>query len=217
MKTRWFNWQYIVGVALIFVGGLTLMQTMGLLPYEGSLAGYIIGILFLIGGLSFFLVMMGDSQKNWWAVIPGMVLLGISSLIVGGQIMPAFFNRFGGTVFMGSLALAFWLVFLISRRNWWAIIPGGVLSTLAVITGLDKLVSWETGGVLFLGLAATFMLVAILPGSEDRMSWPWIPAGILLVIGILIMSSATGAMNYLWPAAMIGAGIYILFRTILRR
>ena len=44
------------------------------------------------------------------------------------------------------------------------------------------------------------------------MKWPLIPAGVLLVMGLLMAVAVTELLNYLWPAALILAGGYLLFR-----
>ena len=86
----------------------------------------------------------------------------------------------------------FWAVYLRGRENWWAIIPGGVLLTLALVTGLSSAV----GGmaipvVLFLGLALTFAVLAVLSA-----------------IG------AEGVLNYVWPAALGTGGLYLILRAL---
>jgi hypothetical protein len=49
------------------------------------------------------------------------------------------------------------------------------------------------------------------------MSWPWIPAAALLVIGIMISISAAQWLNFAWGAVLILAGVYLVTRTMLHK
>jgi hypothetical protein len=65
------------------------------------------------------------------------------------------------------------------------------MATIAVVAALDaSLSSNASGNIFFLGLGRTFVLVAILPTSVGQTRWAWIPAGILGIIGILILIAA---------------------------
>ena len=190
----------IGGLALILLGGLFVLQTMGLLQNVGET---FIGAAFLIGGLLFLVAFFTGS---WWAAIPGCVLAGIGVLIL----LPASLEQFGGAVFLGGVGLAFWLVYIPARRErWWALIPAGVLTTLAFVSFAPKLIGdTATGGVFFLGLALTFLLVALLAD----MPWAYYPAGALGVLGFLLVLSMESFANYIWAAALILAGGYLIFR-----
>jgi hypothetical protein len=49
------------------------------------------------------------------------------------------------------------------------------------------------------------------------MRWAWIPAGILGLIGILILVAAEDLINYIWPSAFILAGLFLVVRSIRRK
>jgi hypothetical protein len=101
----------------------------------------------------------------------------------------------------------------VERQHWWAIIPFGVLFTLASMVALDELFpGLETPGVFFLGLSATFALVAVLPNTQGELRWAWIPAAILLVMGVVFMAAAGEMLAYIWPAALILAGLFLIYR-----
>lgn len=103
-------------------------------------------------------------------------------------------------------------------KNWWAIIPGGVMLTLALIAGLASVLEGiETGGVFFLGLGLTFGLLSFVPTPQGRMKWALIPAAVLLVMGLLLGAAASPFLNYLWPVALILLGLYHIFRTLISR
>ena len=44
------------------------------------------------------------------------------------------------------------------------------------------------------------------------MTWAFIPAGILGLMGILIALAMGSLLNYIWPVALIVVGVYILLR-----
>jgi hypothetical protein len=190
----------VIGLMLILAGALFALQSMGLLDNVGDLFW---GGIFLVAGVLFLFAFVTGS---WWGVIPGCILAGIGALIL----LPDSLELYGGAIFLGSIALAFWLVFLTSvRERWWALIPAGVLTTLAGVTFLPDLVGgFATGGVFFLGLALTFLLVALLAG----MKWAYYPAIVLGVIGLIAMFALGEVVNYLWAAALLFAGIFLIYR-----
>lgn len=195
----------LFGVLLIVGGGLALMQSMGLLENASDV---FFGSIFVLAGLAFLSLLLSG---NWWAVFPGAALLGIGVVIL----LPEALNNLGGLVFLGCLGLAFWAVYLMDRvERWWAIIPAGVLTTLAIVTVLPgRIGAFETGGVFFLGLAATFLLVALLAGFR----WAYWPAGALGVIGALSIITQSEISNLVWALVLIAIGAYLLFRYFANR
>lgn len=195
----------LFGVLLIVGGGLALMQSMGLLENASDV---FFGSIFVLAGLAFLSLLLSG---NWWAVFPGAALLGIGVVIL----LPEALNNLDGLVFLGCLGLAFWAVYLMDRvGRWWAIIPAGVLTTLAIVTVLPgRIGAFETGGVFFLGLAATFLLVALLAGFR----WAYWPAGALGIIGALSIITQSEISNLVWALVLIAIGAYLLFRYFTNR
>jgi hypothetical protein len=202
----------IIGLLLIAGGIIYLLQNLGYITW-GSMVW---AVAFVIGGLAFLIGFIRD-RAAWWAIIPGLALLGLGSIMTLQTVNPALEATIGGSLFLGSIGLAFWLVYLRDRGMWWAVIPGGVLLTLALVAGLDEFnLGIETGGVFFLGLGLTFLLVAIIPTTAGPLRWAFIPAGALLVMGILIGVGFERAINYLWPLALIVGGLALLVRAARR-
>ena len=196
-------------ILLIGVGILLLLQNFGIL---GGVVALIWSLIFGVGGL-IFLYMFLTNRTQWWAIIPGFTLLGLAALIALDQFLPRIGDALGGTIFLGGIGLAFWVIYFLNREHWWAVIPGGVMFTVALVAGLDAVFEGlETGGVLLLGLGLTFGLLSLLPTPQGRMRWALIPAAVLLVMGLLITAATTGILEYLWPAALIVVGLYLLFR-----
>ncbi len=201
----------LLGVVMLTAGVLFLLHNLGLLV----LGGWVWGVAFMAGGAIFGFVLFRD-RANWWAAIPGCVLLAIGALIVFSELPLTrhLAERFGGSLVLGGIGLGFWVVYLLAPGNWWAIIPGGVMFTLAGIAGLGDDAEPASGGVFFLGLAATFALVAILP--RPQMRWPWIPAGVLLVMGVGLLLAFAEAFNYIFPVLLILVGAYLALRSLRR-
>lgn len=202
-----FDPRIIIGTLLILAGGLGFLQAFGILR-DASDAFW--GIVFLVAGGAFLMMFAGGfSSGQWWAAIPGLVLAGIGVLIL----LPDSLDNLSGAVFLGAIGLSFWLVYLSGRDRWWAIIPGGVLLTLAAVSALpDNLFGGtDSGGVFFLGLALTFLLVALLAG----MRWAYWPAGALGVFGtFLFFQSQVYLLSYIAAAALIGVGVVIILRSL---
>jgi len=196
------------GILLIAGGLLFLMQSLGLLMLNNLWP-----IIFAAPG-AVFLYAFIRRRENWWAVIPGMALLGIGTLIAFEQIFPRANDAWGGAIFLGSLTVAFLAVYLrTGTHEWWAIIPAGVLGTLTVTILLEPLLGGGfTGGLFMLGMGATFALVYLLPTPAGRMRWAIYPACILGGIGVLTSIAATQIIRVLGPLAIIAFGLYLILR-----
>jgi hypothetical protein len=201
------------GILLVVGGIVFLLQNLQVV----ALGDLFWTIIFGAAGLAFLSVSLTNRQQ-WWALIPGITLLAIGLLILLNFIFPDLEGRWGGLVFLGGIGVAFFLVYLSNRENWWAVIPAGVLLTLAIISSTEGLISdLASGGLFFLGLGVTFALVAIIPNPHGRMAWAYIPASILGVIGLLMMATSVDIINYLWPAALILLGLYLVLRVFFRK
>jgi len=199
------------GLVLLIGGVLLLLDTLGIFK-GGELFWTVISA---VTGI-LFLTLYVTNRDHWWALIPGTIFLAISALIGLNAFIPGFSEKnLSGTIILGGIALSFFLVYLAERSNWWAIIPAGVIITIAIVAGLDtSSLGLASGGIFFLGLGITFALVAILPNSTGHMRWAWIPAGILGLMGLVILIAAEEYINYIWPAMLILAGISLVVRSI---
>jgi hypothetical protein len=202
------------GLVLILGGALLLLDSMGLFKGDALFWTIVVGVIGIL-----FLWMYVTNRDHWWALIPGIILVAVSVTIGLTTFLPGFGeSNFVGTIILGGIALSFLGVYLANRNNWWALIPAGVMATVAIVATLDTVTSGiATGGIFFLGLGITFALVAFLPNSIGQMRWAWIPAGILGIFGFILLVSTEQYLNYIWPFAVLIAGIYLIVRALSRR
>lgn len=202
-----FDPRILIGTLLILAGGLGFLQAFG---YLEDASDVFWGLVFLAAGAVFlFLFASSFASGGWWAAFPGFILAGLGVLIL----LPDALDAIGGAIFLGAIGLSFWAVYLTGRERWWAIIPGGVLFTLAIVSALPERLfgGIDTGGVFFLGLAFTFLLVALLA----NMRWAYWPAGALTVFGaFLFFQSQIDLFSYIAASALILAGGFIILRTL---
>lgn len=211
------NSNWIWGVLLIIAGVVFLLQNMGFFENIGPLFAV---LLFGVGGVVFLSVFLTNLSERWWAAIPGATLLGLAMTVFLDNYGPGFLDRLAGPVFLASIGFGFILVYLADLTKWWAVIPAGVMTTLGVVAGVDELrIRWiDSGGVFFLGLGGTFLVLALLSGRRGQtQQWAFIPAAVLLIMGFLIGTPWIGYMEYLWPVALIGVGLFWIMRSSARR
>jgi hypothetical protein len=196
------NFRIFIGGAFVLLGILMLLQRFNIFSRAVDIFW---GMIFLLGAVYFLYRFALNQDSEWWAVIPGSALagIGVSALLPG---------RWGGLFFLGFLGVGFFAVYIFNRSGrWWGLIPGGVLLTLGVTSALtDVFGVRETGGIFFLGLGLTFLLVAILVSAQ----WAYIPGVILLLMGVALGYNASfgGVFNYIWPVALIVVGFLFIFR-----
>jgi hypothetical protein len=200
------------GLILVLMGVVLLFQSLGW--FEGTDIFWM--ALCGAGGILFLAAFISD-RSAWWLIIPAFSLIGISVALA----LPAFTSlpdTLTGGVLLGSIGLSFIAIYLHNRLHWWAIIPGGVLLTIGLVSYLDTTTTeYLSGGVFFVGLGLTFSLVAILPTPIGKMLWAWIPAAAMFLLAIITLAGIDYLLDYFLPAAIILAGIYFLWRAIRHR
>lgn len=185
-----------LGLVLLGVGTLLLLSNLGIIASIGGVTGLI-----LFGGLGFWLLSRhyaGERRRHSGLLIAGFVLLGIAAATVSG--------RFAGAWFLALSGFGFLAVWRDDARQWWAVIPGGTLLTLAGTVVTELSVGWLAPEVVFFtGVALTFLSLTALPGH--RQSWALIPAAVCGGIALLLWG-ASG--SWLLPVLLIGGGLYLL-------
>lgn len=207
-------WRVVLAGFLILLGVLILLSNLNIIPWDITGMQWFWLLVFGGAGISFLAVFL-SSRDNWWAIIPSFTLIGLAVLV--SEIIPSRYSEVGGGIFLGMIGLSFWVIFIMRREFWWAIIPGGALTTLALVAiASGMLGGFASGAIFFLGLAVTFMVVYLVPTSEGRMRWAIWPASILGVMGILLTLGMEGAAQYIFPAALILFGGWLVSRSLAR-
>jgi len=197
-----FDYRILIGSALVLGGGLMLLDKLGVLS---GVTDFLWAGLLAIAAL-YFIYGYFSNRDKWWAAIPGFALLGMaaSALLLDDL-------GWGGAAFLGGLGIGFWAVYLRTTQRWWAIIPGGVLLTLAATSAMGNFFPLiETDGVFFAGLGLTFLLVALLAKAK----WAYIPAAILLVIGLFLGTPLEGWWEYAWIGVLLLGGIVLIIGSL---
>jgi hypothetical protein len=193
-----FDYRIIVGAALILGGILMLLDKAGILT---GATGYFWAGLLAVGAAVFLYMFFSDREK-WWAAIPGFTLAGMA---VSAVLPDQWF--LDDLAFLGGIGAGFWAVYFRDTRRWWAIIPGGVLLTLGATSAMGEAFEIvDTGGVFFVGLGITFLLVALLA----KMKWAYIPAAVLLVLGFFLGTPFVGVLEYAWIGVLLLGGLALI-------
>jgi len=188
-----------IGGLLLFLGLLNLLEALNVIS---GISTVFWAVVFGAAGL-YCLYHLINNKTQWWLVFPAFAFLGLA--------VSPFLGAFSGLAFLGAIGVAFLWVYFSDTSRWWAIIPAGVMLTLGVISVLDEVSGVDNGGILFLGLGLTFILLTILPGGSSR-SWALIPGVILLLFGAILGTPFAGFTQYLWPAILIILGGYFIVR-----
>lgn len=205
------NKQLLWGLLLVALGGFFLLQATGIL---GALSDLFWSLAFGAAGGVFLYVFLTARHERWWAAIPGFTLLGLAAIFYS-RFAPPILSGMTGAIFLGAIGAGFLAIFVTNPRQWWAIIPGGALFSVAAVAAIDVLPFrfLNSGSVLFVGLGLTFGVLGLLSTYlNQNLRWAYIPAAILLVLGLVIVTPFVGALAWLWPLALIGAGAYLILR-----
>lgn len=210
---RW-DLRLVFGAILVLSGVLFLLDNLGVLKGAGDLFW---AVLFAAAGGA-FLYRFATDRAHWWALIPGFTLLGLAAVLALELLPLDDTEAISGGLFLASIGAAFWAIYLTRRDSWWALIPGGVLVTLGVVAAIGEKVKGEAvGGIFFLGLAATFGGLWALPMAQGRQTWAAIPAVVLGIMGVALLAGAAVGLSYVLPAALVIAGLYLLWRALAPR
>ena len=199
-------WALIPGGVMLFLALTTLLVDSAGGEWIGSL------FLFLIG-LSFLFVYLSNRTRTWALIVAYILgVLGVAPLMASGGETAAYYGSF----FLFAVALPFFILYFRSALNWWAIIPAGALTVVAVIAGLaiaGYIRNQSQGGYvnafMMAGLAATFAVVWL------RHAKPWAKI-VTVVLAALAVISVFFVSYYqiFWPLAIILGGIYLLFTAL---
>ena len=104
-----------------------------------------------------FLAVFLRDRKQWWALIPAYVLFAVGFMVallgyglLSDLLVPAYV--------MFAIAIPFLAVYAFNSKNWWALIPGGIMAVI----GLSFLIAEAAAGLIvpvFLVIAGIWIIV----------------------------------------------------------
>ncbi len=209
---RNFDFRIVLGICMLIIGLIFVLQAFDVI-YITEILPLVWTAFFAIGGL-IFLYFYSINRSQWWALIPGLSLIGVAFTVGLGAYGPEELDFLGGVVVLAVIALSFFLIYFGNREQWWALIPGGVLLSAALMVGLEPVVGEgvELASVFLLGTSLTFFVIAFLPTTNGRMTWALIPAFVLLIIAAVLFLAAVDATQFLWALGFIVLGGYMIYR-----
>jgi hypothetical protein len=196
------------GVLLIGGGVLALADQLGYIEnLSPTLWVFVFAAISLVGFLSY--AMSGWTQWGW--LFPTGVFGGLAVIIAlaTNHVNSA---AVGSPLFFGLL-IPFVAAYLTDRsRNWWALIPGGIMLFLALVTLLVDNVGGEwVGAMVLLLIALTFLFVYL--NNQTRI-WALIVAYVFGVLSIAPMLAAFDEMAaYFGPVFLFAVALpfFILY------
>ncbi len=200
--------------SLVWGGLLILLGVVLAVEAFTDLSAWVWVALLAVAGLGAFGLYLTD-RSQWWALIPAYVMWAIAGL-VALLTLNILRDAAVATYVLTAIALPFLYVFLRNRAHWWALIPAYVLLAIGVMVGLIE------GGILNDLLIPAYVMFAIaIPffgvyARNTQHWWALIPGGIMAAIGLSFLI-AEAAAQYVAPAVLLIAGVWILVRMFVRR
>jgi hypothetical protein len=184
--TGWTQWGWLFPTGVF--GGLAVIIVLATNHVDSAAVGspLFFGLL-----LPFAAAYLTDRTRNWWALIPGgvMLFLALTTLLidtVGGEWI--------GAMVLLLIGLVFLAVYLNNQSRIWALIVAyvfGVLSLAPMLAAFDEMAAYF-GSVFLFAVALPFFILYF--RSIDNW-WAIIPAGALTVVGVVATLAIAGLID----------------------
>lgn len=143
--------------------------------------------------IPFAAVYLADRARNWWALIPGgvMLFIALTTLLVdtvGGEWI--------GTMFLFLLGLSFFVVYMNNRTHQWALLVAFILFVLSIAPAMASFggdVAAYYGAIFLLAVGIPFFVVY--SRSPEKNWWAIIPAGAMTTLSIFVGIAVSGWIN----------------------
>lgn len=170
-------WSTVLSIMLILLGFLLLLDTLNIL---GDVTELFLSAMFGLGAfvsIGFYM----QNRRNWWALIPGGLLLGLSGFFLIDAFPSLSRNVDEVSFMMFAFALAFWIIFVTERRQRWAIIPAGLFTFVALLVTFENP---EFFIALVFGLAALYGFRFYIQNHKHW--WILLPSSALLGVSAIL-------------------------------
>ena len=204
------DWTLLIpSYVLLAVAGIAAVAISDLL--KGEMIATVVLTLVALPFVAVFLL----NRANWWALIPSWVLLAIAAMIfligqnlLRGGIIPLYV--------LSSIGLPFFVVYLLNRDHWWALIPAYSMFVIGIMVALIDLRVLDGLGIpayVMFAIAIPFLVVYLV----NRQNW-WalIPGGITGLMGVGFFAG-TSLAQYVIPAVLLVAGGLVLYRSFAQK
>ncbi len=188
-------------LALLLIGGglLLLLAQSGFLLF---LPAFVRLLLILVVGVAVW-----RGSANYLKLWQRLALLGLLVIFA----LPGLGDA-AGVFVLGLPAAAFAWSYLRDPRRWWALLPAGVLGSLALVTLFETTFpGWDAAPIFFLGLAATFSYLYLRPFAQGGQRWAIYPAIGMVVLTVLSNDPSGDGPNWLSPIVLIAVGLSLLW------
>ena len=193
----------IWGGLLILLGLLLLIDNLELL---GDLDVPVLSLMLAALGLVFLAIFI-NNRAQWWALIPGLVILGIAAAVYLAErdLVPDYAVA---TISLAGVGLPFLLIFFADRQHWWGLIPAMTMGGIAMgifFEGTGAIGEEVVGGFVVGGISLGFLSIYLI---DRKQWWALVPGGATGIVAcFLFLATATQVVV---PAAMIVLGLLLL-------
>jgi hypothetical protein len=147
-------------------------------------------------------------------IIGGFIVAGIGVFLLFGQLVSnagQWIPLFVGLIFLAAF---------VARREYGFLVPGCIITGVgAGIVLAERAPDDLSGAAMLLSIAAGFLaiwVVGALLRLPDNHWWPFIPGGILALVGVMQLADArVGGGIRLWPLVIVALGVLIIGRALL--
>ena len=192
------------GVLLIAGGVVALAQTQG---YLNDLSTNVWAVIFEVIAAAALIVYLAGGTRNWPMLFPVGVFGSLGLIIfLGGEQSdnPAI----AAPLFIG-IGVPFVVAYFLDRvKNWWALIPAGIMAFFTVLMlVIDRVADEWIGTALFLVMAVIFLLVYL----NRKKSWALLVAYIMLIFSFLPLLDTLAESEFVGIVLFIGIGLPFLY------
>jgi len=166
------DWSMLLPAYVLWAIALLIaLVTLDILQDE-AVASYVL----LAIALPFLAVFYRD-RAQWWALIPAYVLLVIAVMVgliglgvLDDLLVPAYV--------LFAIAIPFFVVYAQNRKQWWALIPGGILAIIGLAFLITEAAVEYIGALVLVVIGAAILLRAFrrqVPAGETEPPDPDVP------------------------------------------